>query len=88
VSKKEQRPLSVNHLYLTVKMRNEICPQCKKKSLRYWSEDWEEDRSRIVDPMYDMVEYNRKEHIICDECGYKDTQHFTHYYDCRYKKKE
>jgi len=64
--------------------KNEICPQCKKKSLRYWSEGWEEDRSRIVDPMWDLVEYNRKEHVICDECGYKDTQNFTYYYNCQY----
>jgi Zn ribbon nucleic-acid-binding protein len=63
--------------------KNKICPQCNKKTLRYWVEDWEEDRSRIVDPMYDLVEYHRKSHVMCEECGYKDTQIFTYYYDCR-----
>ena len=63
---------------------NAVCPQCKKKSILYWSENWEEDRSRIVDPLYDLVEYNCKTHVMCIECDYQKTQNFTYYYDCRY----
>ena len=42
----------------------EICPQCKKKSLRYWSEDWEEDRSRIVDSLYALIKTMNIQKII------------------------